>query len=266
MTHAQLDTLTEHSIATIKAIAAFISSEAGRIAQKDIEHKGVHDLVTFVDKTSEEKLVKGLSALLPEAGFIAEEGTIAKKGERYNWVIDPLDGTTNFIHGIPCYAISVALVDKDEVILGVVYEITRKECFHAHKFSPAFLNEKEIHVTGTQKLNDSLIATGFPYTNFDQLEEYLKVFRHLMLNTRGIRRIGSAATDLCYAACGRFDGFFEYGLKPWDVAAGSFIVKQAGGNCCDFKGKENFIEGREIIAGNPFITKELLFSFQEFFV
>ena len=265
MTGSQLNTLKTGTIATVKEVAAFISSEAGNISKKDIQHKGVHDLVTFVDKTSEEKLIKGLSALLPEAGFIAEEGTNAKKGERYNWVIDPLDGTTNFIHGVPCYAISVALMDKDEVVLGVVHEVTRNECFHAHKFSSSFLNEKEIRVTGTPKLNDSLIATGFPYTHFDHLEKYLKVFRHLMLNTRGIRRIGSAATDLCYVACGRFDGFFEYGLKPWDVAAGSFIVQQAGGNCRDFKGRKNFIEGREIIAGNPVITRELLFSFQEYF-
>lgn len=243
----------------------FIRSESGKLNSGSIETKGLHDLVTYVDKTSEERLTSGLSKLLPGSGFIAEEGTGTRNEKGYNWIIDPLDGTTNFIHQVPCFAISVALMLDDKMILGIVYEINRDECFYAWEEGPAFLNGKEIHVTSTASLHDSLLATGFPYNDFTLMDKYLKVFRHLMQNTRGIRRIGSAATDLCYVACGRFDAFFEYSLKPWDMAAGTFIIQRAGGKVCDFSGGNNFLFGKQVIAGSPLITKALLLSFQEYF-
>jgi myo-inositol-1(or 4)-monophosphatase len=258
--------LCKETITLVKATAGFIREQSGSIHSGNIEHKGVHDLVTFVDKTSEQRLVEGLSRILPEAGFIAEENTSDKKGVHYNWIIDPLDGTTNFIHQVPCYAISVALMEDDKIILGVVYEITRDECFYAWKDGAAFLNAKEIQVTQTKEINDSLLATGFPYNDFSQLDKYLNLFRHLMQNTRGIRRIGSAATDLCYVACGRFDAFFEYSLKPWDAAAGTFIIQRAGGMAIDFSGGSNYIFGRQVIAGNLFITPALQLLFKEYFV
>jgi myo-inositol-1(or 4)-monophosphatase len=258
--------LCSAAIAVVKRAASFVRGQSGRISAHNIEHKGTHDLVTYVDKTAEQMLVDGLSSLVPGAGFIAEENTAGKSGGRYNWIIDPLDGTTNFIHQVPCYAISVALAENGEVILGIVYEITRDECFYAWKDGPAFLNGKPIRVSATKKLDDALLATGFPYTDFSSVEKYIRVFRELMKGTRGLRRMGSAATDLCYVACGRFDGFFEYALKPWDVAAGAFIIRQAGGAVSDFRGGDDYIFGREIISGNLFITPALQLLFKEYFV
>lgn len=234
----------------------FILNEQKRFTSEDIQSKGVHNYVTYVDTTSEEKLVTGLKILLPEAGFIAEEGTTKLKGERYNWIIDPLDGTTNFIHGLPPYAISIALADKDEIILGVVYEITFGECYYAWKDSPAFLNGREIRVSTADKVSKSLIATGFPYTNFEKIEPFMYSMKYFMKHSHGIRRLGSAATDLVYLASGRFEGFYEYGLNPWDVAAAALIIRQAGGRVCDFNGGENWLFGREIVAANQNVFDE----------
>jgi myo-inositol-1(or 4)-monophosphatase len=234
----------------------FIENEQKRFSSEDIQSKGVHNYVTYVDTTSEEKLVTGLKILLPEAGFIAEEGTTSLKGERFNWIIDPLDGTTNFIHGLPPYAISIALIDAEEIVLGVVYEITSGECFYAWKGSPAFLNGREIRVSTTDKVSKSLIATGFPYTNFERIEPFMQSMRYFMKYSHGVRRLGSAATDMAYVACGRFEAFYEYGLNPWDVAAAVLIIRQAGGRVCDFSGGGNWLFGKEIIAANYAIYDE----------
>lgn len=234
----------------------FILNEQKRFSSEDIQSKGVHNYVTYVDTASEEKLVTGLRILLPEAGIIAEEGTTKLKGERFNWIIDPLDGTTNFIHGLPPYAVSIALADKDEIILGVVYEINFGECFYAWKGSPAFLNGREIKVSITDKVSKSLIATGFPYTNFEKIEPFMNSMMYFMKHSHGVRRLGSAATDLAYVACGRFEAFYEYGLNPWDVAAAVLIIRQAGGSVCDFNGRDNWLFGKEIIATNHLIYYE----------
>jgi myo-inositol-1(or 4)-monophosphatase len=228
----------------------FIKSEAGKFGTERVEVKGLNNFVTYVDKTSEQKLIRGLTKIISGAGFIAEEGTTAEIKARYRWVIDPLDGTTNFIHGLPPYSISVGLMDGDEVILGVIYEIYSGECFYAWKGSKAFFNDKEIHVTKVSNVKDSLIATGFPYYDFDLVKPYLESLEYFFSHSHGVRRIGSAAVDLAYVACGRFEAFYEYGLNPWDVAAGSIIIKQAGGLVSDFNGKENYIFGREIVAAN----------------
>lgn len=243
----------------------FIRKERLKFSSSKVETKGKNDFVSYVDKTSEKRIVEGLEKLLPQSGFIAEEGTSTKKGEVYNWIIDPLDGTTNFIHGIPCFAISIALMRNNELIMGVIYEINFDECFYAWEGSKAYLNGTEIQVSEATKLSDSLIATGFPYYDYARMKEYLDLFQHFMKNTHGLRRLGSAATDLAYVACGRFEGFYEYSLQPWDVAAGAFIVKQAGGKVSDFNGGENYIFGKEIVAGNANCFPEFLDAVQLFF-
>jgi myo-inositol-1(or 4)-monophosphatase len=250
----------ENLCVEVKSLAietgSFILKEQKRFSSEDIQSKGLHNYVTYVDTTSEEKLVKGLKILLPEAGFIVEEGTAKEKGERFNWIVDPLDGTTNFIHGLPPYAISIALADGDEIILGVVYEINFNECYYAWKDSPSFLNGREIMVSKTDKVSKSLIATGFPYTNFERIEPFMYSMRYFMKNSHGVRRLGSAATDLAYVASGRFEAFYEYGLNPWDVAAAVLIIRQAGGRVCDFSGGDNWLFGKEIVASNNAIFDE----------
>jgi myo-inositol-1(or 4)-monophosphatase len=241
-----------------KQVGAFIKNERQQFSVNKIEVKGKNDFVSYVDKTSEIKIIEGLSTLLPDSGFIAEEGTSTKKGEIYNWIIDPLDGTTNFIHGIPCYSISIALMQNQELVLGVIYEINLDECFYAWQGSKAYLNGQEINVSKIPTLADSLLATGFPYYDYSKMDEYMEVFKYFMKNTHGLRRLGSAATDLAYVACGRFDGFYEYCLQPWDVAAGAFIVQQAGGKITDFNGGENYVFGKEIVAGNSTFFPEFL--------
>lgn len=243
--------------AICKTTGDFIYQENRKITEASIEVKGKHDFVTYVDKASEKMLVDALSTLIPESGFIAEENTSDKVGVTYNWIIDPLDGTTNFIHGIPLYAISIALKEFDDIVLGVVYEINLKECFYAWQGGNAFLNDKVISVSKNKIINDSLIATGFPYYDYSRLNEYMGIFIYLLQNSRGVRRLGSAAVDLAYVACGRFEAFYEYGLRPWDVAAGAFIVQQAGGLNYDFEGGENYIFGKEIISCNPYVAEEL---------
>jgi myo-inositol-1(or 4)-monophosphatase len=242
----------------VSETASFISLELEKRVELNVEVKGRHNYVTHVDKSAEERLVTGLSALLPESGFIAEEGTSTKRGEKYNWIIDPLDGTTNYIHGLPPYAISVALMADEEIILGVVYEMGLKECFYAWKGSKAYLNGKEIQVSKVDKVNDSLIATGFPYTNFSHLSNFMDTIRFFMENSHGLRRLGSAATDIAYIACGRFEAFYEYGLNPWDVAAGILIVKQAGGKVSDFRGGSDYLFGGEIVISNELVFEEFL--------
>lgn len=254
----ELSVLNTGVIELCKTAGEFIRRESRNFDRSHIEYKGLNDMVSYVDKTAEDMLVKGLSALLPEAGFITEEHTINREGEVYNWIIDPLDGTTNFIHGIPTFSISVALEQAGELVAGVVYEINRDECFHAWKGGGAFLNERPIHVSRAPKLANTLLATGFPYYDFEKQEPYLKVFRELMQSCHGLRRIGSAAVDLAYVAAGRFDGYFEYNLNSYDVAAGIVLVREAGGYVCDFEGGQEMIPRREVISTNGIITNEIL--------
>ncbi len=253
-----IQTLCKEVCVLSKEVGVFIRSERNKFTSEKIEVKGKNDFVSYVDKTSEKRIIDKLAILLPEAGFIAEEGTSSKKGDIYNWIIDPLDGTTNFIHGIPSFAISIALMRNEKLVLGVIYEINLDECFYAWEGSKSYLNGKEINVSNTSKVSDALLATGFPYYDYSRLDEYMELFKYFMRNTRGLRRLGSAATDLAYVACGRFDGFYEYCLQPWDVAAGSFIVQQAGGKVTDFKGEGNYLFNREIVAGNNLFFDEFL--------
>ncbi|AOM78826.1 inositol monophosphatase family protein [Pedobacter steynii] len=245
-------------VAITRLTGNFIRKESMNFDANTVEFKGLNDLVSYVDKTAEKQLVRNLSKLIPGAGFTTEEETINSRGEVYNWIIDPLDGTTNFIHGIPTYAISVALYEDDQPVIGVVYEINRGEMFFTYKGGAAYLNNKEIRVSTRPALSDSLLATGFPYYQFDKQAQYMQLFSEMMQRCHGLRRIGSAATDLAYVACGRFDAFFEYNLNAWDVAAGAYLVQQAGGNIMNFSGGEEFLEKREILASNGLLHEAIL--------
>jgi myo-inositol-1(or 4)-monophosphatase len=253
-----LELLTKQVANLSRITGNFLKSEIKNIKKSDIESKGLNNFVTYVDKTSENRLVRELRKLLPEAGFIAEENPDLQRKAIYNWVIDPLDGTTNFIHQVPLYSISIALMEGKQVVSGVVYEINLQECFYAWKNGGSYLNSHNIAVSTTKNLKDCLLATGFPYYDYGRLDEYIKLFKYLMENTHGLRRLGSAAVDMAYTACGRFDGFYEYGLSPWDVAAGAIIVEEAGGKVSDFSGNDNFVFGKEVIATNPSINEEFL--------
>lgn len=231
-------------------VGRFIFEERLKFTAEDIIHKGKADMVTYVDKTAEARIVAALRELLPGSGFIAEEGTAVDHGEKYRWVIDPLDGTTNYIHGISPFCVSIALLEREEIILGVIYEISLNEMFYAWKGSKSYLNGREIEVSKAATTADSLIATGFPYYDFSKLDNYLAAMNYFMRNSHGMRRLGSAAADLAYVAAGRFEGFYEHALHSWDVAAGIIIIKQAGGKVCDFHGGENYLFGGEMIACN----------------
>jgi myo-inositol-1(or 4)-monophosphatase len=230
-------------------VADFIRAENKNFDRSKIEQKGsFSNLVSYVDKEAESRLVKKLSEIIPGAGFIAEEGTESEGTNEYKWIIDPLDGTTNFLHGLPIFAISIGLTRKDKTVLGIVYEVSHKECFHAIEGGKAYCNDKVISISPIKTLQESLLATGFPYYHTEKKENYLEIIKIFLEQTHGIRRLGSAAIDLAYVACGRMEGFFEYNLKPWDVAGGAFILQQAGGRVTDFSGGDNFLFGGELCA------------------
>jgi myo-inositol-1(or 4)-monophosphatase len=241
-----------------RTAAEFITKESEVFNINDTESKGLNNFVTYVDKGSEKMLIEKLTPLIPEAGFIAEEGTSVKKGLKYNWIIDPLDGTTNFLHNVRPYAISIGLMEDDEVIAGVVHEVSGNETFTAWKDGGAWLNGRRIHVSDTPILSGSLVATGFPYNLFDRLTPYMNLLTYLVKNTHGVRRLGSASIDLAYVACGRFDLFFEYDLKIWDIAAGILLVREAGGKFSDFSGNMTGLSGDETLASNALIYYEIL--------
>jgi myo-inositol-1(or 4)-monophosphatase len=252
-------------IAIARLTGNFIRKESMNFDARSIEFKGLNDMVSYVDKTAEQQLVYNLSKLLPGAGFTTEEETVNSKGEVFNWIIDPLDGTTNFIHGIPAYSISIALYEEDQPVIGVVYEINRGEMFYSYKGGDAYLNNKVIRVSSRPSLSECLLATGFPYYQFDKQPQYMALLSDMMQKCHGLRRIGSAAVDLAYVACGRFDAFFEYNLNAYDVAGGAYLVQQAGGRIMNFGGGDEFIEKREILATNSLIDAELLEAMRNHF-
>ncbi len=237
-------------IKIVKQGGDFIRQEQANFSLELLEYKGTYDLVSYVDRETEKMLVSGLQELLPQAGFITEEGTVSQDPAPLQWVIDPLDGTTNFVHGIPFFSVSVALLSKGVPVLGVVYEINKDECFYSLQDGKSYCNEKEISVSSSTTLGDSLITTGFPPVHFEKLANYQDIVTSLLQQTQGMRRLGSAAADLAYVACGRVSCFFEPNLNSYDVAAGALIVQQAGGKVTDFRGGNNYIFGREIVAAN----------------
>ncbi len=253
-----LEKLTKESISIVREAGAFIRDHLGQVDGRQIEAKALNSLVSFVDRGAEERLVAGLGALLPGAAFLTEEDTVDNQEGDLRWIIDPLDGTTNFLHQLPCFSVSIALEKSGQLVLGIVYEINRDECFSAWQNGGAFLNGQPIKVSRPARLADALVATGFPYHDYDWIQPYFQVLEVFMRGTRGIRRFGSAAVDLAYVACGRFDAFFEARLNPWDVAGGAVLVREAGGIVTDFLGEDNFLFGGEIIASSPDIAGAVL--------
>lgn len=252
-------------IEVAKAAGAFIRNESLTFNTNKVESKGLNDFVSYVDKGAEKIIVDGVENLIPGAGFITEENTRSTTGNGSQWIIDPLDGTTNFVHGLPCYCVSIALTVNDELVLGVIYEINQDECFYGWKGGGAWMNGNRIYTSSAKHLKDGLICTGFPYTNFSRLKEYMEVFDYCMKHTHGVRRLGSAAVDLAYVACGRFEAFFEYGLNAWDVAAGAFLVAEAGGRVSDFKGGDDYLFGKEIVTSAFNVHDEFISVIQEKF-
>lgn len=224
-----------------------------------IELKGKNDLVTTADLEVEKQIIGNLKKHRPDDLILAEESSrrSVMPGQR-TWVIDPIDGTTNFAHGFPVYCVSMGLWDKGEPVLGAVLEVNRNELFLAVRGMGATMNDQPIRVSSATDPAETLLATGFPYRNLDLLDEYLELFRTFMHETLGVRRPGSACYDLCCVAAGRFDGFYEYGLEPWDVGAGTLIITEAGGIVSDWNGGRDWMFGQRIIAGNPAIHAYLL--------
>ena len=255
-----LEQIEKSAIEICREVGEFIRREGESFDRTRIEQKHVfNNLVSYVDKEAEKTLVSGLRKVFPGAGFITEEGTVEQSKEHeYNWIIDPLDGTTNFLHGLPLFAISLGLTRNDKPILGIIYDIYNRECYHALENGPAYCDEKIIKVSGITSLSESLLATGFPYYHFDKRDDYLDIIKEFLNETHGIRRLGSAAMDLAYVACGRLEGFFEYNLHPWDIAAGTIIVQQAGGKITDFKGGGDFLFGNQFCASNTHVHEEML--------
>lgn len=228
-----------------------LKEKIGNIKCEDINQKSFSDFVTKVDFESEKIIIESLKKHFPEHRIMAEESEKDFKKAEYLWIIDPLDGTTNFIHGFPFIAISIALMHRGELVLGVIFDPLREELFYAEKGIGAFLNGKRISVSSTKDPKYSLIATGFPFRNKSYVESYVKIFHQMLYSVNDLRRAGAAAIDLAYVACGRVDGFFEYSLSPWDIAAGVVLIKEAGGKVSDFKGKDEYMVSGNIIAGNP---------------
>ncbi len=225
---------------------------------REISYKGEINLVTEMDLRSERAVVAILRAAFPEHGILAEEGTNIQNGSGFTWIIDPLDGTTNYAHGYPCFSVSIALVRNGAPEVGVVFDPMRDELFTAQNGQGAFLNGRQIRVSGHDKLINSLLATGFPYDRRESEKNNLDYFHDLLMASQEVRRDGSAALDLCSVACGRFDGFWELKLKPWDTAAGSLIVREAGGMVTDFTGGRSGLYDDEILASNGRIHEQML--------
>lgn len=231
---------------------------------KEVHYKSPIDLVTATDRQAEEKIVDLLLKNFPDHSILAEEETaIVAPGSAYRWIIDPLDGTTNFAHSYPQFAVSIALEQEGEVVLGVVYDPMREEGFSAVNGEGALLNSEPISVSKVSELDKALLATGFPYDHRENVDFYLDFFRAFMKRSQGIRRAGAAALDLCYLACGRLDGFWELKLHPWDTAAGSLIVRESGGTVTDFSGNPFSVSGEETLASNGLIHTEMLSALVE---
>lgn len=261
-----LENITKKTIEIVKLASTFIQKEAVQFSSDKIEYKDINNLVSYVDKEAEKILINELRKLLPEASFITEEGMSGMEPDPtvLNWIIDPLDGTTNFIHGLPVYCVSVALARGKEVLVGVIHEPNRDEMFYGWKEGGAWRNGKKMNVSNTETLQESLVATGFPYYQFERQERYMKILALMMQKAQGLRRLGAAAVDLAYVAAGRFDGFYEYNLNSWDMAAGVLLIKEAGGIVTDFQGGDNYLFGGDIIAGSA-SHSELLKTIQENF-
>ncbi|MBN2855833.1 MAG: inositol monophosphatase [Halothiobacillaceae bacterium] len=247
------------AVRAARAAGTVISRATDHVADLTIESKQRNDFVSEVDRQAEHAIIDILKRAYPDHHFLGEEsGDTGSELSEYRWIIDPLDGTTNFLHGLPHYAVSIALEYQGRLELGVIYNPSNQELFTAERGGGAFLNNRRIRVAGLRSLESALLGTGFPFRADQDVERYLKTFRALHGPLSGIRRAGSAALDLAYVASGRLDGFWEFGLLPWDMAAGILMVREAGGIVIDFSGKEEFMASGNVIAANPKITHAML--------
>jgi myo-inositol-1(or 4)-monophosphatase len=264
-----LENITLQTIEIVRQAGGFIKQEAAKFDRSQTEYKAANNLVSYVDKETEKMLVSGLRQILPEAGFITEEGTAGEESnpDELYWVIDPLDGTANFIHGLPVYCVSVGLVQNSIPIAGVIYHLGTEELFYGWQGGGAWCSPLppnggnssdspiggwgavRLKVSAASTLGDSLLATGFPYYKFEKQDRYLKVLETLMQKCHGLRRMGAAAIDLAYVAAGRFEAFYEYNLNSWDMAAGALLILEAGGQITDFSGGQDWLFGGDVIAG-----------------
>lgn len=244
----------------------FIKSNYSKIDQDDVLTKNRADYVTFVDKEAEKIIIDTIKDKFPKHSVLAEESSESQGEEKsYRWIIDPLDGTTNFIHGFPMFCVSIALEYNNDIVVGVVYEPMRDELFYAIKGQGAFLNGNKIAVRKNFETNTALVATGFPFRFVEHIDNYMKLFKLVFGNVSGIRRAGSAALDLAYTACGRCDGFFEMCLKPWDIAAGTLLIMEAGGHVSGFSGNDNYLFKGNIVAGEKKVYDMLLEQVRDVF-
>lgn len=252
-----LDTVLQDSLVVIRRTSEFIKSQVDQVSSDDIEEKELNSLVSYVDKEAETKLVNGLRSVIPSAGFITEEDTEDQTGNEYTWIIDPLDGTTNFLNQVPHFAISVALQKNNETVLGIVKEVNTEEEWTAIKNQGAHANGQPIRVS-PKPFHEILVATGFPYSNDFDYSSYFAILKNWLTQTRGIRRLGSAALDLCYVASGKYGAYYESTLNPWDVAAGALIVQEAGGKVSDYSGTDNYLSDGEILAASPTVYAKVI--------
>ncbi|MBK7810749.1 MAG: inositol monophosphatase [Saprospiraceae bacterium] len=252
-----LSVITPKIMEIAKKAGTYIRQELDQLLESHIETKEENSLVSYVDQNAEKLIVEGLSSLIEDAGFITEEATIDQSQTKYwTWVIDPLDGTTNYIHKIPVFAVSIGLLKDGIPVAGVIYHIMADECFYAWQGGGAWLNGQRIYVSKTSEIKDAVIATGFPYKR-ENIEELVLTLKKMILIARGIRRLGSAAIDLAYTACGRFDAYYEGSINAWDVSAGIIIVREAGGIVTGLYGEEEPCFTGHILAANPSIHSAL---------
>ncbi len=260
MQQTSLHPMLNVAIKAARAAGAIITRASLDLEALRINTKSPNDFVTEVDLAAEGAIIETLLGAYPDHGILAEESgrNHGNKHSDYVWIIDPLDGTTTFIHGLPVYCVSIALAFRGKIEQAVVYDPTRNDLFYATKGRGAFLNDRRLRVSRRTRMSDSLIGTGFPFRRGDNFKRYLKMFEDVMQQCAGLRRPGAAALDLCYVAAGHYDAFFETGLQPWDVAAGSLIVTEAGGLIGNFTGESDFLHQREVVAGNPKIYAQLV--------
>jgi myo-inositol-1(or 4)-monophosphatase len=247
------------AVRAARAAGTVISRATDHVADLTIESKQRNDFVSEVDRQAEHAIIDILRRAYPDHQFLGEEsGDSGQTESAYRWIIDPLDGTTNFLHSLPHYSVSIALEYQGRIELGVIYNPSNQELYTAERGGGAFLNNRRIRVAGLRNLEGALLGTGFPFRPEQDLDAYLKTFRALHGPLAGIRRAGSAALDLAYVAAGRLDGYWEFGLQPWDIAAGVLMVRESGGVVVDFSGKEEFMTSGNLIAANPKITHAML--------
>ncbi|MBU6468395.1 MAG: inositol monophosphatase [Betaproteobacteria bacterium] len=251
--HPMLNT----AIKAARRAGSIINRAALDLERLKVAKKGPADYVSEVDRAAEEAIISVLQDAYPDHSFLGEESGSLGQSE-YQWIIDPIDGTTNFIHGFPMYAVSIALSHKGVITQGVIYDPVKNDLFTATRGAGAFLNERRIRVSAQTRMEDALIGSGFPYSSMENQERYLRMLAVIMRESAGIRRPGSAALDLAYVAAGRYDGFWELGLKPWDMAAGVLLIQEAGGLVTDLEGEQRYLETGHIVAGTPKIFSQLL--------